>query len=127
MSEDKSPIIDFATEVKKRTGKTLDKKQIAEGVPKRVTADPEDDIVAHVALEVLKLVRDKMDVNPVAVIAGLQVVGTTLGNELMDKFGKEMTKKMVLSATFISQQYEPEYKDGTRPEQPVERDPEDEP
>lgn len=127
MSEDRNPIIDFAAEVKKRTGKTLDKKQIAAGVPKRVIADPEEDVVAFIALEVLKLIRDKIDVNPVAVVAGLQVVGTTVGKELTDKFGKELTKKMLLSATIVSQQYTPEYSDGTQPEQSLERDPQDDP
>lgn len=124
-------LISFAEEFEKRTGQQLDSAKIAAGTPtqpKQVMVDPNKDFVIGMVMDVLSIVSKYADSNPIGVVAALQVVGNTLGQEYLQKLGREKTKAIVAHATVISSQYKPEYRDGKDSEgpEPVAGDQEDE-
>lgn len=122
MSDDKNKVISFADELFKRTGVQLDLAKVAEGhaaSTRRVKVDPNSDFVIGMAMDILSLVTPYADSNPIGVIAALQVVGNTLGEEYIRKIGRDKVKELLVAATVISQQYKPEFKDGNASSEPV--------
>jgi len=130
----KTPIINFADEVRKRTGVELDVARIAKSTQRahrRTVVTPEEDDVVKLAIDILSLVHEKIDLNPVGVIAALQLVGNTLSEELVVLHGRDRAAKMVVTAHTVSAQYKPRYKGKSNDDEhggsngEVERNPED--
>ncbi len=114
---DQKPI-NFAAEVKKRTGRTLDEEKIRRDAlgmkplpdvdPDRMHVNPEDDRIVKLAMDVLELVRKHQNEkhNPVLILAALHVAGSAVGQEYILNYGEKKTAELVAKAQQLSSQYE---------------------
>jgi hypothetical protein len=111
MANNDKQVINFAKEVKKRTGVELDEEKIARGTPARVPVDVEHDHIVRLAMSLLSVIRNEG--NSVVIVAALQLVGNTMSEELIRAVGSKQAAKIAAAATVLSSQYKPEFPNET--------------
>lgn len=107
---DVTNVINFAEKFFERRGKELEELPDPAGHDHEAV-DPEKDLVAKLALQILDIIKTVSVERPITTLAALQLVGTTVGIDLIRRYGKEQASKIAVTALARSKVYAPVFRE----------------
>lgn len=107
--KDKGQVISFAQKFFERHGHELEVSPELENQDEPIS--PEKDPVVRIAIELLDIVSKSSTEQPITTMAALQLVGTTVGMDLIRRYGHEQASKIANTALARSKKYAPVFRE----------------